>query len=176
MATTDSDRYDRVAISFHWVIALLVIANVIIGLFHESLFDPRQVMPIHKSIGMTVLILSIGRLFWRLGHRAPPLPPELPSWEKMAAKAMHGLLYALILLLPLTGWAMSSDPERPRPISWFGLFDFPILPTGKAIAGFSHEAHEILGLLMAALVVIHIAAALRHHFLLRDRVLTRMLR
>ncbi|QIG81107.1 cytochrome b [Stakelama tenebrarum] len=176
MATTDADRYDRVAIALHWLVAALVIINLVLGLFHESLFDARQVIPLHKSIGMTVLLLSIARVVWRLGHRAPALPAQMPGWEKASAHATHLALYGLILLLPLTGWMMSSNPERPRPVGWFGLFDFPVLPINEALAGFGHEAHEILGFAMLALVVLHIAAALRHQFILRDRVLSRMAR
>ncbi|WP_404334109.1 cytochrome b [Sphingomonas sp. MMS12-HWE2-04] len=169
------DRYSRGAIAFHWAIAALVLFNLWLGLFHNSLPNDWKVMPVHKSVGMTVLALTLGRIAWRLTHKPPHLPAALPYWEKLTAKTVHFVLYALLLILPLTGWLLSSNPERPRPIEWFFLFKLPVLPATPGIAGAAHEAHELLGLAMTALVVIHIAAALRHHFLLRDRVLSRML-
>lgn len=169
------DRYSRGAIAFHWAIAALVLFNLIVGLFHDAMPRSWGMMPIHKSVGMAVLLLTLGRIGWRLAHKPPQLPDAMPGWEKTAAHAVHFLLYALLLILPLTGWLLSSNPEKPRPIDWFGLFKIPVLPATPDIAHSAHEAHELLGYLMAALVVIHIAAALRHHFLLRDGVVARML-
>jgi cytochrome b561 len=169
------ESYSRGAIAFHWGIAALVLFNLFVGLFHESLLEGIRVMPVHKAVGMTVLVLTLGRIGWRLAHKPPHLPDAMPGWEKTTAKAVHFVLYALLLILPLTGWLLSSNPERPRPIDWFGLFQIPVLPATPGLAGAAHEAHELLGFLMAALVVIHTAGALRHHFLLRDRVLERML-
>lgn len=169
------ERYSRGAIAFHWAIAALVIFNLIVGLFHESLLEGIPVMPLHKSLGMLVLVLTLGRIGWRLMHRPPYMPEHLPAWEKAAAHAAHFLLYALLLIMPLTGWLLGSNPEKPRPTDWFGLFKIPVLPATPGIAHNAHEVHELLGYLMAGLVVIHIAAALRHHFLLRDNLLARML-
>jgi len=169
------DHYSRGAIAFHWVIAALVLFNLWLGLFHDSLPSEWKVMPVHKSIGITVLVLTLGRIAWRLTHRPPHLPELLPAWEKAVARSVHFILYALLLILPLTGWLLSSNPARPRPVNWFFLFEIPVLPATTAVAKASHEAHELLGYLMTALVLIHIAAALRHHFLLRDKVLSRML-
>ena len=169
------DRYSRGAIAFHWAIAALVLFNLWLGLFHASLPRDWQVMPVHKSVGVTVLVLTLGRIAWRLTHRPPHLPDAMPHSEKIAAKTAHLALYALLLILPLTGWLLSSNPERPRPIEWFFLFKLPVLPATPGIAGAAHQAHELLGLVMTALVAVHIAAAVRHHFLLRDRVLARML-
>jgi cytochrome b561 len=169
------DRYSRGAIAFHWAIAALVLFNLWLGLFHDGLPREWKVMAVHKSVGITILVLTLGRIAWRLTHRPPHLPELMAGWEKAAAKGVHFVLYALLLILPLTGWLMSSNPLKPRPFSWFYLFDVPILPATPAIASGAHEAHELLGYLMAALVTIHIAAALRHHLLLRDKVLARML-
>lgn len=165
-------RYSHVAIAFHWVIAVLVVANLAIGLLHESLLPGT--IPLHKAIGLTVLALTAGRILWRLGHRPPPLPDEVPAWARGSAHALHMTLYALMIVMPVSGWAMGSGRDVPRPVSWFGLFDVPPLPIGKAAAGLGHEAHEILGWAMLALVAIHVAAALRHHYLLRDGLLARM--
>jgi cytochrome b561 len=169
------DRYSRGAIAFHWAIAALVLFNLWLGLFHENLPRDWKVMPVHKSVGITILALTLGRIAWRLLHHPPRLPEPLPAWEKAVAHSVHFILYALLLILPLTGWLLSSNPEKPRPVSFFFLFDLPVLPATPALASGAHEAHELLGYLMTALVLIHIAAALRHHFLLRDGVLGRML-
>ena len=160
-------RYSRVAILFHWTIAALVLVNLWIGLIGGS-------MSAHKAIGITVLVLTLGRVAWRLGYRPPPLPPETAEWQRMAARASHFAFYVLLLVVPLSGWAMSSGAKR-YPLDWFGLFPIPYLPIPPAVAGVGHEAHELLGLLMAGLVALHIGAALRHQFLLRDGIVSRML-
>jgi len=174
-AIARTDRYHTGAIWFHWTIAVLVIVNILIGLFHESLLDGvKAAMPLHKSIGLLVLALTLGMIGWRLTHRPPPLPAAMKGWEKTAAHIMHWVLYALTLIMPLTGWMMALHSAHPKPIIWFGLFQVPFLPVTHGVAGAAHESHEIIGYLMAALAVLHIAAALRHHFLLRDPVLRRM--
>jgi cytochrome b561 len=169
------DRYSRGAIAFHWIIAALVLFNLWLGLFHDALPREWKVMLVHKSVGVTILVLTIGRLAWRLMHRPPAFPAAMPGWERALAKATHWAFYALLFILPLTGWIFSSNPERLRPVSWFGLFELPILPVAADFAEAAKETHEILGFVMAGLVLIHIAAALRHHLLLKDNVLARML-
>lgn len=163
-----SDRYSSVAIWFHWIIAAAVIANIAIALAY------RPLMGWHKTIGLTVLALTIGRLAWRLAHRPPPLPPGLKRWEVGVAHAVHWTFYLLLLAMPVSGWLMVSGSEKRRPLTWFGAFDIPYLPVGRAAGDAGHSAHGVLGWLTIALVVLHIAAALRHHFLLRDRTLARM--
>lgn len=168
-------RYSRIAIAFHWTIAVLVIANLIIGIGHEPVPALRALMPAHKAIGISVLVLTAGRVAWRLAHRPPPLPAGTPAWERGAAHATHWLLYLLLVVMPLSGWAMVSGPGPRRPLTWFGAFDIPYLPASSAAADAGASAHSLLGWVMLALVVLHVAAALRHHFLLRDAVLLRML-
>lgn len=168
-----TDRYTRVAIAFHWTIAALIVFNLWVGLARKSLPRDWQVMSLHKAVGITVLALTLGRIAWRLAHPAPPLPATLKSWERFGANASHVLLYAFMLAMPVTGWLLVSGPER-RPLAWFGLFDIPYLPVSPALAGFGRSAHELLGWGLIALVVVHVGAALRHHFLLRDNVLARM--
>lgn len=168
-------RYSGVAIAFHWAIALLVIVNLVIGLGHDALPALRAWMPAHKSIGITVLALTLARLAWRIGHRAPPLPSHIAGWEKAATHAAHWLFYALLILLPLSGWMMVSSPDRKRPLDWFGVFDIPFLPVSRATAHFGGDAHGLLGWSMLALVALHFAAALRHQFVLRDNLVARML-
>ena len=173
-AIVRTDRYTSGAIAFHWLIAAAILFNLWLGIWHDDLPKAWKVMPVHKAVGITVLVLSLARLAWRLTHRPPPLPIASPMWERTAAKGAHWLLYFLTIAVPLTGWMMVSAGTL-RPLNWFGLFPIPYLPIGKAAGSFGHEAHEILGYGLAALVVIHILAALRHHLLLRDSTLVRML-
>lgn len=170
-----SVRYTRAAIAFHWVIAGLVILNVLLALGAEW-FEWR-VIPVHKAIGITVLVLTLGRILWRATHRPPPLPRSVRPSERMAGHATHLGLYALTLALPLTGWWFSSSAPERRPLEWFGLFDIPYLPVPRSgpVTGAVHDWHIYLGWLAIALVLLHAAAALRHHWLLRDATLARIL-
>lgn len=174
-AIVRTDRYTNVAIAFHWTIAALVLVNLWLGLAHEALPTAWKVIPVHKSIGLTVLVLTLGRIAWRLTHPAPPLPAQTPAWQRASAHVTHFALYALLLVMPLSGWAMSSGGVPLRPLSWFFLFDVPYLPVSKAGAGVAHDTHELLGFVMLALVALHVSAALWHHFARHDSVLSRML-
>ena len=175
MIQYDTARYNQVARWLHWTIALLVIFNILGGLFHDALGKLFPVMPLHKAAGITILFLTLARIAWRLSHPAPPLPAAMPAWEKLTANLTHLAFYALLLIVPLTGWIMTSAGDRPLTCFW--LFDIPKFGVTKqdAIYGLSHESHELLGLLFGALALLHIGAALRHHFVLKDGVLRRML-
>lgn len=175
-------HYNRVARSLHWAIGVLVIYNLVSGITHDWLGEVAgrdaviAVMGLHKSIGFLVLTLSVVRLVWRLTHPAPPLPAAMPAWEKLSAHGLHWLFYALLFILPMTGWIMSSAGKNP--LTFLGLFEIPkfAVEKGSALAEGTHEAHELLGFAWAALLVIHVGAALRHHFILKDNILTRMWR
>ena len=114
------------------------------------------------------------RIAWRATHRPPPLPADLAAWTRSAAALVHWSFYGLLLALPVSGWMLSSNPARLNPMSWFGLFLIPPLPISGAVARLGHEAHGVLGYALIALIILHVAAALRHHFLLHDTVLGRM--
>jgi cytochrome b561 len=161
--------YSTGAILFHWTIAVLVIANLLIG------FGLLKGMPTHKAIGITVLVLSVLRIVWRLIHRQPPLPAIVPGWQATAARISHATFYVLLIAMPLSGWLMVSNAEKLRPLTWFGLFDIPYLTVSRAAGDAGHEIHELLAIPFAALVLLHVAAALKHHFIDRDSVLARML-
>nr|WP_260927814.1 cytochrome b [Novosphingobium sp. 9] len=169
------EKYNGVARALHWSIAVLIICNLLSGILHEPLHMGAVLIPSHKAIGLTVLVLSVARLLWRLTWTHPPYPSHMPGWERGAATLVHVLLYVGMIGMPLSGWIFAS--ASPRDLSWFGLFDWPKLPfaKGDALVGFSHEFHTVFGYSMAVVLVLHIAAALRHHFVLRDTVLRRML-
>lgn len=175
-ALVRTDRYSRVAIGLHWLIALLVIVNLVTGLFHDALFDGvAGLMPAHKSIGISILALTLVRILWRLAHRPPAPSSDAAKWARVAAQFVHAAFYVLLLVVPLSGWAMVSAGDERRPLYWFWLFRVPWLPVSDAVGEAADLGHLVAGYLMAALVVLHIAAALRHHIILRDSVLARML-
>lgn len=170
-------RWGGIAQFFHWLIALLIIAQGAIGLTMVELgMTPAKVkvFALHKSIGLTILALGLLRLAWRLGQRAP-LDPPMPHWQRNAAKLSHFLLYVLILALPLSGWLFNSAANFP--LEWFGLVHVPSLTHGldPVLKAWALRAHVVLFWLLAGLVVVHVAAALWHHFVHRDNVLLRML-
>lgn len=178
-------RYDATAMTLHWLIALGVIANLAIGLYMGDVprSDPMKfaLITTHKSIGLTVLTLSVLRVVWRLMHPFLPLPLDVPLQFRWLARATHFLFYVLIIVLPLTGWLMASLGTHP--ISYFGLFNWPHLP---GFAGLDHtaahaydeafgSAHSFLAWTMIVLIVLHVAGALYHQFGSRERVLQRMM-
>lgn len=182
-AIADSDRYTRVAIILHWMIALLLIGNLIGGLAMDLL--PREqkfaVIQLHKSSGFTVLALSLVRLFWRLGHKPPALPATMADWEKMAASGAHLFFYFVMIAMPLSGWVMASSAPYKITTEWFGLFEIPNVPglqdspNRKAINEAAYETHELIAYGAIAMIILHVGAALKHHFKNKDGVLARML-
>jgi cytochrome b561 len=122
-------------------------------------------MAAHKAVGISILLFSLFRLFWRIGHKPPPLPDSIAGWQASLGKAVHWLFYFLIIVVPLSGWLMASAHPKAPPVDFFGLFD-ATLPTGKneSLAGVGHEAHEILTKPLFLLILLHIIAALKHQF------------
>lgn len=173
--TTAAPRYTRVAIWLHWLIGLAVITNIGLAMLTEDL--PREAhraaMGVHKSLGMTILALTVLRILWRLTHKPPPRPPSVKTWERWASGLVHFLFYALLILLPLSGWVWMSAADRP--IDFFGLFTIPSIVTpDREVADVLHDRHETVGITMLALVALHILAALKHQFVDRDRLTSRM--
>lgn len=161
----------------HWVVALLIAVQLVLGWVAASWrLSPTQLELFvwHKSIGMLVLLLVVLRLAWRLRHAAPALPQDMPRWERRAALASHVLLYVVMLALPFSGWVDNSASGVPFSIFWFVPLP-SIAPVNEDVAGVAGEIHLALGILLIVLVAIHVAAALRHHFIERDDVLVRML-
>jgi len=192
---SNEQRYTAVAIVLHWAIAAVILSNLFIGWWMKSAIgEPAAqaraiaAFQLHKSIGLTVLLLTALRLLWRFTHKPPPLPAGMARWERVAAKATHWAFYILMVLVPLSGWTyVSSQWADGKPLNvptlWFGLFQMPHLfdahaMTDAARAAASQRnaaAHYYLAWSMAGLFVLHAAAALKHHLLNRDRVLTQML-
>ena len=179
-----SERYTAVAIVLHWLIAIGILALIGVGLAMTHLtLAPMlqfQLYQLHKSIGITVLLGVLLRILWRVFH-PPPALPDMPRLEKAAAEGAHTLLYVLMVVLPLTGWALVSVSPFNLPTVLYGLVPWPHLPVlpqlkdkapVEAVVKFIHGK---LGWLLLALVVLHAGAALRHHLVLRDGVLRRML-
>lgn len=176
-------RYGAVAMTLHWLIALAIITNIVLILTMPEGRTPlhRSMMSAHMAIGLTVLVLSILRLVWRWINPVPPPPHGLNRWIHVSAKAMHHLMYTLMIGIPLAGWLMvSASGFSP---SWFGLFDWPAFPgfagMDKATGHDWHEAfetvHVVLGWAMIVLIPCHIGAAIYHHHVRKDNVLLRML-
>ncbi|MBS0342678.1 MAG: cytochrome b, partial [Proteobacteria bacterium] len=161
----------------HWVVALLIAVQLVVGWMAATWrLSPTklELFVWHKSTGLLVLLLVVVRLAWRLTHTAPALPADMPRWERRAAAASHFLLYAAMLALPLSGWVVNSASGVPFSIYW--LVPLPaIAPVDRHVTDVASAVHLVLGILLIALVAIHVVAALRHHFIKRDDVLVRML-
>ena len=172
------NRYDRVAIAFHWLVAILIVANVLLawslGSFDRHSPVHENLMTLHKSIGTTVLILAIFRAAWRLAHPIPPLPASVPQWQRLAARTDQGLLYVLIFLMPLTG--LIDAAAFSQPVRFFFLFDLPtVIAHNEPLGHAAFAVHKIGAKALYVLLFLHASAALYHHYLLKDDVLRRML-
>ena len=172
-----TDRYTRTAITLHWTVGALVITGLAMGwIMTDMASSPLklQVYSWHKWIGITVLALFVVRALWRLTHPAPA-PVPMPAWQRRAARFLHGFLYAMLLVQPITGWLFSNASGRS--IVYLGLIPLPnLVGKDKALAGMLRELHETGAMLLAIAVGLHLLAALKHHFFDRDDTLRRMLR
>lgn len=178
------DRYSGVAIGLHWLMAAMIIGNLGGGLLLEGLLDSadagelaagRLLVRLHKSLGLTILLLTLVRIGWRLGHAPPSLPLHMTPLERGLSRASHARFYVLMLALPLSGWVFVSTAEVLRPLAWFGLFEVPKLPLPRGLYGAARGGHEAMGWALMALLVLHVLAALKHRWFDRDDVLARML-
>lgn len=171
------NRYSTVSLVFHWGIALMVLAQVLLITAHEATEGPtsREFVMMHKSVGLTILVLTLARIGWRFANPALPLPDGMKGWERVLARGTHVLFYVLMIGLPLGGWAASSAGGRV--IEWFGLFTWPALPVphSRELARTFMDAHEAGVKVLYVLLALHVVAALKHHFVDRDNVLHRMI-
>ena len=133
-----------------------------------------QLVSYHKWIGITIFLLTLVRLAWRMKHVPPPLPDTIPLWQQRAAQGLHHLLYVLLLCIPISGWLMSS--AKGVPVVYLGLVQLPdLVGKDKALGNLLQEVHEVLDFGLLALVGMHIAAAIKHHFIDKDITLLRIL-
>jgi cytochrome b561 len=179
-------KYSRPAVWLHWIVAVLMVVNVCLALYVDYAPEDwaRPIIDTHKSVGLTVLGLAILRLSWRLSHAPPPLPSTYPRWERLVAHGAHGLLYALIFLLPLTGLAHDSawKAAPTHPLRWFGLFEVPrigwLMSQPEDQKDYWHDLfglfHTFAGYALYVLVALHILGALKHQFIDKQPELQRM--
>jgi cytochrome b561 len=181
-------RYSTVAIVLHWLIAGLLVWIVLLGWEAGDLQGSAKVAPLqlHKPLGITILLLTLFRLGWRLAHRPPAISPHMKPWERRLATVAHWGFYAILLALPLSGWAMVSASKliTVYPIDMFGLFNWPALsfltnlpadqmkPTHDLLS----EAHHLMAkVIVYGLVPLHVLGALKHQFIDKDNTLARMI-
>jgi len=170
-------QYTTVAKTLHWIIAALIVGQFALAWSAEDLPLGMQKLALlarHKSVGMTVLMLAAARLIWRLTHRPPTLPAAMKPAERWLAKATHVAFYVLLFAMPLSGWMMSS--AKNYSVSWFSLFTWPNLigPSDDAFV-YLKTTHEYMSYALLTLAILHVLAALKHHFWDKDNVLLRML-
>ena len=169
-------RYTGAAIALHWITALLIVANLVLGISMVRLpLSPQKLQWYfwHKSIGLTIFLLTSLRLLWRLWRPAPS-PVPMPDWQRRASKISHAALYVLLFVIPLSGWIYSSSTGVQ--VVYLGLFPLPdLVAKDRALAAVLRATHLTLNAALFALICVHAGAALRHHFVERDEVLHRML-
>jgi cytochrome b561 len=186
VARTRHSRYSTVAIALHWMIAAAIVAQLASGLWMVGAIRSSGSQALafhayqwHKSLGLAILALSLVRLVWRLANPPPSLPVAMTRIEMAAARITHALFYALTLGMPLVGWAMVSASPLGLPTIVFGLFEWPhigwLAGQGGGVEAAFKSAHRAMGFALIGLLVLHIAAALKHHLFDRDDVLARML-
>ncbi|NBB15949.1 cytochrome b [Caulobacter sp. SLTY] len=186
---TDARRYSAVAMTLHWLIAAMLIANVGLGWVGGDMEGGEQkiqLMQLHKTMGISILLLSLARLAWRLTHRPPVMNSHLKAWEKALAHIVHWGFYVVMIGLPLSGWAMTSASPviKIYPISFWGLFDWPAIgfisdlprDQAKSIGQAFGLGHDVLAkALVYVLFPLHVLGALKHQFLDKDGELGRII-
>lgn len=170
------DHYTGVAVVLHWSVALLILGSFVVGTYMVELdLSPwkLKVYSWHKWSGVTIFLLVALRLAWRVTHRPPGLPAAMPEWQRHAAAISHALLYLLMFAVPVSGWLMSSAAGFP--VVYFGVFQLPdLVAKNKELFELMKSVHYVLNKALLVLVLLHVVAALKHHFVDRDDVLRRM--
>jgi cytochrome b561 len=174
---SSKSRYGAVAQGLHWIIAALIVTQFTLAWMADDLplgMHKLALLARHKSFGMTILMLAVLRLTWRLFNRPPELPSGMSKIERFLARATHIAFYVLLFAMPLTGWMMSS--AKNYSVSWFGRFTWPnLIAPNESAFNLLRSTHHILGYALFAIAILHILAALKHHFWNKDDVLVRML-
>lgn len=173
----NAPRYTSVAIGLHWLIALMILSSFSIGLYMVDLsLSPfkLRLYSWHKWAGVTIFALVLIRCLWRLSHAAPRLPSGMPRWQRIAAGASHYLLYALMIAIPLSGWLMSS--AKGFQTVYFGVIPIAdVLQKNEGLGETLALVHQTLNFAMISVVIVHAAAAFKHHLIDKDDILQRML-
>lgn len=174
---TPSKQYTLIAIGLHWWIALLIFIAFPLGIYmHDLPFSPTKLKLFswHKWIGVTVFMFVVVRIYWRLRHSPPALPESMANWQKLVSHFTHGLLYLLMVAVPLSGWLMSSAKDFQT--VWFGVLPIPdLLGKDKELGNLLVIVHETFNFSLLTLVAVHVLAALKHHYIDKDMILRRML-
>jgi len=169
-------RYNPISVVFHWLMAAIIVATWSIAIVVSDMpLSPARITGYswHKWLGVTVFFLVLLRLVWRATHPAPQLEIKMPAWQERAMQLTHFALYLLMMVIPLVGWLMSS--AKGYTVNYFGLFDLPdLLSKDKALGHQLKDLHEYLADVLVALVSLHVLAALKHQFIDRDGLLSRM--
>lgn len=172
-----SAQYNRTAITLHWLVAVLLLGQFLFGWYLGDV--PRNtpergiLINLHKSTGILIGLLILLRIIWRLTHAAPPLPASTPRWQQRAACISHGVLYASMLLMPLSGYLASNFSKHG--VKLFNMVR--LAPWGsddKVIYGFFNQTHKLTALVLAAFVVLHVLAVIKHQLIDRDNLISRM--
>jgi len=171
-----TDRYNPISVVFHWLMAAIIVATWSIAIVVSDMpLSPARITGYswHKWLGVTVFFLVLLRLAWRATHPAPQLEIKMPAWQERAMQLTHIALYLLMIVIPLVGWLMSS--AKGYTVNYFGLFELPdLLSKDKALGHQLKDLHEYLADVLVALVCLHVLAALKHQFIDRDGLLSRM--
>lgn len=169
--------YGAVTKTFHWAMALAIVAMLAVGFFMDDVEDltaKLQLYGLHKSVGVTVLALAVLRILWHIWSKKPPYVESLKPWEKAAAHFLHLCLYGAMIGMPLSGWLMSSAAGRS--VSFFGLFTLPdLIAPDDGLRNIFGTIHFYMAWALVAAIVVHLSAALKHHFVDKDITLRRML-
>lgn len=175
--TNTGDRYGSISQTLHWLIVALVLVQYTLGIYAHDLpvsLERLVLIARHKSFGITIFGLMLLRLAWRLYSPPPPLPASGPKWQILAARLSHMMLYLLLLLIPVIGWLLSSASNLT--VSWFGMISLPnLVAPDHAVAHWLLLTHQTLAWFLLFIIVIHICAAVWHHWIVKDDVMLRML-
>ncbi len=174
---SESSHYTRTAKTLHWLMSLVIFSMLALGFYMSDLpLSPEKLKLYswHKWAGVTLFLLVIIRLGWRITHTPPAMPDQMPQLQRRAAYAFHFLLYLLMFIIPLSGWLMSS--AKGYQTVWFGVLPIPdLIPKNKMVGDSLQELHEALNTLLIGVLIIHVVAALKHHFFDKDDILKQML-
>ena len=171
-----TETYGFISKLLHGLIALIVLIMLVMGVSFD--YIPKNIeivlMPIHKSLGVTLLFLMFFRLIWWCANPVPQLPNHMKHWEKILARLVHGLFYILLILMPLTGIVMTLAGGHPLPFWSMGEIHLSFIPLNKALSHWMNAWHAYLAWIIFALFFLHTVAALKHHFIDKDGLLKRM--